>query len=238
MNVRAVTLVICAAGILLAVPLSRAQAPPTYAWTRSGRSRCRTSGSCSRSRRSRSTATITCGCSIAHVRSGRTRTGRRQTRRAPIAASRDQQSSSSIQRATWFRVGAARGTCPAGPTEQTINVDRDGNVWISGTGRGESILKFSRDGKLLKDFGHRPPPVPPGQTPPPLVENNQQTDVFISGVAGFDFDEDAREAVRRRHGVHQQADPRVRHGYRRVQARLGRKGRAAQRDPERARAAV
>ena len=85
------------------------------------------------------------------------------------------------------------GYVPGWPNEQTINVDRDGNVWISGTGRGESILKFSRDGKLLKDFGHRPPPVPAGQTPPPLVENNQQTDVFISGVAGFDFDEDARE---------------------------------------------
>jgi DNA-binding beta-propeller fold protein YncE len=79
------------------------------------------------------------------------------------------------------------------PVEQTINVDRESNVWISGTGRGESLLKFSRDGKLLKDFGHRPPPVPAGQTPPPLVENNQQTDVLISGVAGFDFDEDARE---------------------------------------------
>jgi DNA-binding beta-propeller fold protein YncE len=80
------------------------------------------------------------------------------------------------------------------PVEQTINVDRDSNVWISGTGRGESILKFSRDGKLLKDFGHRPPPLPAQQTPPlPLVENNQQTDVLISGVAGFDFDEDARE---------------------------------------------
>jgi DNA-binding beta-propeller fold protein YncE len=79
------------------------------------------------------------------------------------------------------------------PGEQTINVDRDSNVWISGTGRGDSILKFTRNGKLLKDFGHRPSPVPPGQTAPPLVENNQQTDVFISGVAGFDFDEDARE---------------------------------------------
>ena len=49
------------------------------------------------------------------------------------------------------------------------------------------------DGKLLKDFGHRPAPVPQGQTPPPLVENNQQTDVFVSGVAGFDFDTAARE---------------------------------------------
>ena len=85
------------------------------------------------------------------------------------------------------------GYVPGWPGEQTINVDRDGNVWISGTGRGDSILKFTRDGKLLKDFGHRPAPVAPGQTPPPLVENNQQTGVFVSGVAGFDFDEDARE---------------------------------------------
>ena len=85
------------------------------------------------------------------------------------------------------------GYVPNWPGEQTINVDRESNVWISGTGRGDSILKFSRDGKLLKDFGHRPPPLPAGSTPPPLVENNQQTDVLISGVAGFDFDEDAHE---------------------------------------------
>jgi sugar lactone lactonase YvrE len=82
---------------------------------------------------------------------------------------------------------------PNWPVEQTINIDRESNVWISGTGRGETILKFSRTGKLLKDFGHVPPPIPQGQTPPPLVENNQQTDLLISGVAGFDFDEDARE---------------------------------------------
>jgi DNA-binding beta-propeller fold protein YncE len=85
------------------------------------------------------------------------------------------------------------GYVPGWPGEQTINVDRDDHVWISGTGRGESILEFTRDGKLLKDFGHRPSPAPAGQAPPPLVENNQQTDVFVSGVAGFDFDEGAHE---------------------------------------------
>ncbi len=85
------------------------------------------------------------------------------------------------------------GYVPNWPGEQTIKTDKQGNVWVSGTGRGDSILKFSKDGKLLKDFGHRPPPVPAGQTPPPLVENNQQTDVWISGVADFAIDDDAQE---------------------------------------------
>ena len=50
------------------------------------------------------------------------------------------------------------GFHPLWPTAlQTIIVDRQGNVWISGTGAQDSILKFSHDGKLLWDFGHRPP---------------------------------------------------------------------------------
>ena len=85
------------------------------------------------------------------------------------------------------------GYVPNWPREQTIAVDGDGNVLVSGTQRGDSILKFSREGKWLWDFGRRPPSVPAGQTPPPLQENNQQTDMLISGVAGFDFDADARE---------------------------------------------
>ena len=86
------------------------------------------------------------------------------------------------------------GYVPGWPTsEQTVATDGDGNVWVSGTGRGDSLLKFTPDGKLLKDFGHRPSPVRQGQPAPPLVENNQQTDVFVSGVAGFDFDTAARE---------------------------------------------
>ncbi len=85
------------------------------------------------------------------------------------------------------------GYHPLWPREQTIVTDKKGNVWISGTQRGDSILKFTSDGKFLWDFGHRPPAVPPGQTPPPLKENNQQTDTLISGVAGFAFDEEAHE---------------------------------------------
>ena len=92
-----------------------------------------------------------------------------------------------------LRAWGGPGYVPNWPGEQTVNVDGDGNVWVSGTGRGDSILKFTPDGKLLLDFGHRPPRPPEGQTPPPLVENNQQTDILISGVAGFDFDDAARE---------------------------------------------
>ena len=49
----------------------------------------------------------------------------------------------------------------------------EGNVWIAGTAPQDSILKFSRDGKLLWDFDHRPP-----KDSPPLKENNQQTDIL------------------------------------------------------------
>jgi hypothetical protein len=67
---------------------------------------------------------------------------------------------------------------------QTIIVDRDENVWISGTGAQDSILKFSHDGKLLWDFGHRPPQG--GK------ETNQNTDWMVS-KGRFNLDQDARE---------------------------------------------
>src|SRR5579863_6719334 len=72
---------------------------------------------------------------------------------------------------------------------QTLAVDRQGNVWISGQAPGDSILKFSSDGKLLWDFGHRGAKVPGDQ----VKQNNQQTDIFPPGIAAFDFDEDAHE---------------------------------------------
>ncbi len=65
------------------------------------------------------------------------------------------------------------GYIPQWPTAlQTVIADRDGNIWVAGTAPQDSILKFSRDGKLLWDFGHRPP-----KDLPPLKENNQQTDI-------------------------------------------------------------
>ena len=72
---------------------------------------------------------------------------------------------------------------------QTIGVDRDENVWISGTTPGDSIIKFTKDGKFLWDFGHRGPKVPASE----VKQNNQQTETFPPGIAAFELDEDARE---------------------------------------------
>ena len=72
---------------------------------------------------------------------------------------------------------------------QTIGVDREKNVYVSGTMPGDSIIKFSSDGMFLWDFGHRGPKVPANQ----VKQNNQQTDIFPPGIGAFDFDEDARE---------------------------------------------
>jgi hypothetical protein len=72
---------------------------------------------------------------------------------------------------------------------QTLAVDRERNVWISGTRPGDSIIKFSSDGKLLWDFGHRGPKMPAEE----VKQDNQQTVTFPPGIGGFDFDEDAHE---------------------------------------------
>ena len=74
-------------------------------------------------------------------------------------------------------------------TEHGIYVDRAGNVWLSGNaarGNGvaedRTILKFSRDGKLLMTLG-RPVDGP---------DNNQDTSYF-GRVAAMDADEAAQE---------------------------------------------
>jgi hypothetical protein len=78
------------------------------------------------------------------------------------------------------------GYDPKWPTAlQTILVDREGNVWIAGTAAQDSILKFSHDGKLLWDFGHRPPKEG-------FKETNQNTDMLVS-KGRFNLDEDAQE---------------------------------------------
>ena len=69
---------------------------------------------------------------------------------------------------------------------QSFIVDRDGNVWISGTDPGDSIIKLDGDGKLLWDFGHR---WPKGRE---IKQDNQQTE-YLMGVEDFELDMDARE---------------------------------------------
>lgn len=72
---------------------------------------------------------------------------------------------------------------------QTLGVDRNLNVWLSGTMPGDGIIKFDSNGKFLWDFGHRGPKIPAKQ----VKQNNQQTDIFPPGIGAFDFDEDAHE---------------------------------------------
>jgi len=82
---------------------------------------------------------------------------------------------------------------PGAGAEHGILVDREGNVWISGSARGDTIMKFSGDGKLLWEFPHRGPRPKPGEAAGPAKQNNQDTDIFPTGIFFFDLDEDAKE---------------------------------------------
>ena len=84
----------------------------------------------------------------------------------------------------WAAPGVVR---PGAQAEHNIVVDRDGNVWISGSSPGDGIQKFTGDGKYLWDFGHR------GTSGKRAPENNQNTDVLPNGMFFFDLDEDAQE---------------------------------------------
>lgn len=90
----------------------------------------------------------------------------------------------------WPAPGVAR---PGAAAEHNIMVDRQGNVWVSGSSRGDGIQKFTGDGKLLWDFGHRGPHPQPGQPGRTARQNNQEVDTLPNGVFFFDLDEDARE---------------------------------------------
>jgi len=79
------------------------------------------------------------------------------------------------------------GYQPSWPTGlQTVIPDSQGFVWIGGTDPQDSILKFTREGELVWDFGHRPPPNAP------RVENNQAVDAFAQ-KGRFQIDEVANE---------------------------------------------
>jgi hypothetical protein len=80
------------------------------------------------------------------------------------------------------------GYHPKWPTAlQTVIADTKGFVWISGEDNQDSILKFTRDGKFVWDFDHRPPA---GAKATP--ENNQETS-YIFNKGRFQLDEVANE---------------------------------------------
>ncbi len=79
------------------------------------------------------------------------------------------------------------GYHPQWPTAlQTVIADTKGFVWIGGTAPQDSILKFTRDGQFVWEFGHRPPQGVPFQ------ETNQNTDV-LGSKGRFQLDEAAGE---------------------------------------------
>jgi len=77
---------------------------------------------------------------------------------------------------------------------QTVIADTKGFVWIAGEAAQDSILKFTRDGKFVWDFGRRPPKQGgaaderTNETP----ENNQALDAFVN-KGRFQLDEVANE---------------------------------------------
>jgi DNA-binding beta-propeller fold protein YncE len=75
-------------------------------------------------------------------------------------------------------------------SEHTIFTDKEGNVYIAGAQASDTLLKFSGDGKFIKDFGHRGPKVARGQA---QKQDNQQTDLLLRGVAAATLDEAAGE---------------------------------------------
>ena len=79
------------------------------------------------------------------------------------------------------------GYHPTWPTGlQTVIRDSQGFVWVGGTRPQDSIQKFTRDGELVWDFGHRPP------EGVQWVENNQEVEAFAQ-KGRFQLDEVANE---------------------------------------------
>jgi hypothetical protein len=92
------------------------------------------------------------------------------------------------QNGTVVNAWGGPGYHPLWPTAlQTVIADTKGFVWVAGTAPQDSILKFTRDGKFVWDFGHRPPPEA-GRMP----ENNQETS-FLGNKGRFQLDEVANE---------------------------------------------
>ena len=70
----------------------------------------------------------------------------------------------------------------------TIFVDRTHNVWLAGAAPGDTLLKFTLDGKFLSEFGHRGPIVDRQG----MIQDNQSK-ILLLGVSSAALDEDANE---------------------------------------------
>ena len=70
----------------------------------------------------------------------------------------------------------------------TIFVDREHNVWLAGAAPGDTLLKFTMDGKFLSEFGHRGPIVERQG----MIQDNQSK-ILLLGVSSAALDEDANE---------------------------------------------
>ena len=53
--------------------------------------------------------------------------------------------------------------------------DSQGFVWVAGEGAQDSILKFTRDGEFVWDFGHRPPKLGSEADEPHVAERQRTT---------------------------------------------------------------
>src|SRR5215467_2461278 len=70
----------------------------------------------------------------------------------------------------------------------TIFVDRARNVWLAGAGPGDTLVKFTADGKYISEFGHRGPVIERQG----MIQDNQSK-ILLLGVSSAALDEDANE---------------------------------------------
>jgi len=70
----------------------------------------------------------------------------------------------------------------------TIFTDREKNVWIAGAAPGDTLVKFSPDGKFIRDFGNRGPIVERQG-----MKQDNQSKILLLGVSSAALDEAANE---------------------------------------------
>jgi len=84
------------------------------------------------------------------------------------------------------------GYVPGWPLlEHTIVVDNEDHVWIGGNAAGDTLLEFTKDGKLIRDWGHRGPRFKGRAVA--MKQDNQETDLLLRGTSSIAFDEKQHE---------------------------------------------